>query len=61
MEKLKSRKFWLNIGIIITVFVFIWFGKIEDTIGLPVIAVAAGIYTAGNVAQKGVLNNVEKN
>jgi hypothetical protein len=61
MGKLKSRKFWLNFAIIITIFVFIWFEKISDSIGLPIIAVAAGIYTAGNVAQKGVISNVGKN
>ena len=52
--KYLSRKFIMNVGIIVTLFVFLWFGKVSDTLALPIIVASAGIYTGGNVAQKGV-------
>ena len=52
MFKLTSRKLWINLGIIVTTFIFIWFGKVSDATGLTLIGATAGIYTAGNVKSK---------
>ena len=55
MDKLKSRKLWLTITVVVVLFVYLWFGKVSDTTAVPSIIALLGLYQGANVAQKKVL------
>ena len=60
MDKLKSRKLWLTIAVVVILFVYLWFGKVSDTVAVPSIIALLGLYQGANVAQKKVLIHGEE-
>lgn len=51
-KKWLSRKFLMTVGLIIVLFVFLWFGKVTEGVAIPFIAGLSAVYTGANVVQK---------